>query len=75
MHGSNVRSFSIPTFRVTNTKIQFYQDPIDNNQKKVIAEYTFSYPVDPVLFERSLKLSANAGLEFADPKAADFNVT
>lgn len=75
LHGSNVRSFSIPTFRVTNTKIQFYQDPIDNNQKKVVAEYTFSYPVDPVLFERSLKLSANAGLEFADPKAADFNVT
>ena len=49
-------SFQTPRFAAELTNAEFYQDPEDPKIKKVIATITFTHPVDPVDFEKRVKL-------------------
>lgn len=70
----NSDSFTTPTFKLLKSNIEFYQDPADPELKKVVADIQFSHPLDPVLFERSIKVSLDSGLEFTRLSASNFNV-
>ncbi len=43
-------------FSAAIAEVEFYQDPVDPDLKKVVAHFSFSHPVDPVSFEKHLKV-------------------
>lgn len=49
-------SFDTAPFTVTFSDASFYQDPTDPEQKKVVATFVFSHPVDGPSFEQKLAL-------------------
>lgn len=53
---SHSYSFQTPRFAAELTNTEFYQDPEDPKIKKVIATIKFTHPVDPVDFEKRIKL-------------------
>ncbi len=49
--------FSTPGFEVSLADFTFYQDPVDKSQRKTVATFRFSHPVDAASFERNLVLA------------------
>src|SRR5690554_8122985 len=70
----NSDSFTTPTFKLLKSNIELYQDPADPELKKVVADIQFSQPLDAVLFERSMKVSRDSGLEVTRLSASKFKV-
>ncbi|MCE9625254.1 MAG: alpha-2-macroglobulin, partial [Deltaproteobacteria bacterium] len=60
-------SFSAPAFDVKVAEAKFYQDPLKADQKKVVINLGFSYPVNPSELEKriSLKLAGKDPLKFS----------
>ncbi len=48
--------FQTAPFEMHIQSAEFFQDPVDPNQKKVIVEVDFSHPVDPEAFEKRVTL-------------------
>jgi len=48
--------FETAPFVVKLRQAEFYQDPVDANLKKVVAEFNFSHPIDGPSFEKSIKM-------------------
>lgn len=67
-------SFTTAGFEVYKRDVEFYQDPVDPNQKKVIASLRFSHPVDAVTLERNIQIKPQAGLEFINNTDKPFSV-
>ncbi len=43
-------------FSASIGEVEFYQDPVDPDLKKVVAHFAFSHPVDPASLEKHLKV-------------------
>ncbi len=52
--------FRTPSFEMRWHDPVFYQDPIQLNLRKAVFEIAFSHPVDPIAFEKKLKLVTEA---------------
>lgn len=48
--------FETAPFGVRLRQAEYYQDPVDPNLKKVVAEFGFTHPVDGPSFEKSIKM-------------------
>jgi uncharacterized protein YfaS (alpha-2-macroglobulin family) len=51
-------AFSTVPFAATVERSEFYQDPVQATEKKIVTTFAFTHPVDPTSFERRLKLEA-----------------
>jgi hypothetical protein len=49
-------TFTTRPFVVSLREAVFYQDPVDANLKKIVAEFGFTHPVDALSFEKGIKL-------------------
>ncbi|MCC6810995.1 MAG: alpha-2-macroglobulin [Deltaproteobacteria bacterium] len=70
--------FTTEAFSVAIASGEFYVDPIDPKQKKVVYRARFSHSVDPSSFEKRLRLvdpNKKEGGLFAKRKELKFNVT
>ncbi|WP_137937154.1 MG2 domain-containing protein [Chitinivorax sp. B] len=56
--------FDTAPFEVTIASADFYQDPVDAGQKKLVATVQFSHPVDTANFEKRVKLDLAMGATF-----------
>ena len=54
---------------------QFYLDPVDPQQKKMVATFSFSHPVDTAGFEKRLELQLANGLKFLNPAQPPLSIT
>lgn len=68
------KTFTTRPFTASRGAVEFYQDPVDPAMKKVVATVTFSHPVDPVSFERNIRIKPETGLEFLHPGQPPFSV-
>ena len=68
------RTFRTSSFTAHTGYVEFHQDPVVPEQKKVIATVSFSHPVDPVSFERRIRIEPDKGLELLDKNTAHFSV-
>lgn len=59
-----------PPFEMTVSRAEFYQDPVQSSLRKAVFEVHFSHPVQPVEFEKRVRLSYDDGekslLDFSD---------
>ena len=64
-------SFSSPHFELKISQASFYQDPVQFTLRKAVFEVSFSHPVDPVSFEKHVKLNFDSSAENLFAKPAD----
>ncbi|MCP3869719.1 MAG: alpha-2-macroglobulin family protein [Gammaproteobacteria bacterium] len=58
--------FSTPAFKAGISRFEFYQDPREAGQHKVVATLAFSHPVDPASLKKQVKLSMRLANESID---------
>ena len=68
-------TFVSAPFEVSLEKAEFYQDPTDQNLKKVVATFAFSHPVDPPSFEKRLGMRLVPSDKEDPPRRPQFRVT
>lgn len=70
-------TFKSPSFEMKIVSSSFYQDPVQTNLRKAIFEVSFSHPVAPESFEKSIQLQENtaAQLFVIANSAQKFSVT
>ncbi|MCL1979920.1 MAG: MG2 domain-containing protein, partial [Proteobacteria bacterium] len=68
-------SFSSAPFSATITAGEFYQDPVDNTLKKLVATVNFSHPVDEASLRRAIALKLAEGLGFRDRNKEPWTMT
>ncbi|MBB5020041.1 hypothetical protein HNQ59_003349 [Chitinivorax tropicus] len=56
--------FDTAAFETKISSAEFYQDPVDPGQKKLVATVHFSHPVDTAKFEKRIKLDMAMGATF-----------
>ncbi len=49
-------TFHAPAFKAEIASAEFYQDPVNPNQKEVVVDLSFSHPVDPAALESRIAL-------------------
>ncbi|MDJ0699630.1 MAG: alpha-2-macroglobulin [Woeseiaceae bacterium] len=50
-------SFETPAFMASLDELQFYQDPVDRNERRIVATLSFSHPVDDTSIVELLTIS------------------
>ncbi len=69
--------FQTPTFGMSFTNIEFYQDPTDISVRRVVSTLSFTHPVDTTSFEEKLSMGmrpSGTGVT-QQPTAFQYNVT
>ena len=67
--------FTTPEFTTQLESNQFYLDPIDPTQKKMVATFAFSHPVNQSSFEKRLTFKLADGLKFLNKDAAPLSIS
>ncbi len=69
--------FTTPAFSAELESIEFYQDPVERNTRRVVATLDFTHAVDPQSLEKQLSLAmrpSGSGIEVT-PTRYDFSVS
>lgn len=66
--------FTTPRFEIQNITSRLYQDPVEPDQKKIVATLTFSHPPDRDRLEALVSFELSKGLKYLEnmPTAPEF---